>query len=267
MLTIGALAARTGVSRRMLRHWDEVGLLAPASVDEQTGYRWYAPSQAGRVLAIASLRAAGFGLDEITDLLATPLTEVRLVELLRAREGLLEAEMDLTRTRLTEVRRRLAAIDEGRRTTLDTIELAPMAPMRLACLRAHVDDEAEIGAVIEDLLAELRRVLTAHGAAGGETVITYFGPPGDAPIEICVGIEGTIDMPELVTVQVPGAEHAASVQYAGGAGGVGDAWILLDSVLLSRGLRTTGVYRQRIPVHGPWKLNAPTARVVNGDRI
>lgn len=69
MLSIGEVAHATGVTRRMLRHWEDVGLLEPAAVDEHTGYRRYAHSQVGRVRAIAALRAVGFGLEAIKDLL------------------------------------------------------------------------------------------------------------------------------------------------------------------------------------------------------
>ena len=44
MMSIGELAHRTGVSRRMLRHWEAMGLVVPAQVDAATGYRWYEAS-------------------------------------------------------------------------------------------------------------------------------------------------------------------------------------------------------------------------------
>ena len=39
MLSIGHIAHGAGVSRRMLRHWEQEGLLQPATVDPATGYR------------------------------------------------------------------------------------------------------------------------------------------------------------------------------------------------------------------------------------
>lgn len=62
MLSIGDLAHATGVSRRMLRHWEHERLLTPAAVDPSTGYRRYRDSQIGHVRAIAELRQLGFGL-------------------------------------------------------------------------------------------------------------------------------------------------------------------------------------------------------------
>lgn len=47
MLSIGEIAHSTGVSRRMLRHWEDEGLLTPAVTDPVTGYRRYQDSQLG----------------------------------------------------------------------------------------------------------------------------------------------------------------------------------------------------------------------------
>ena len=62
MLSIGEIAHRTGVSRRMLRHWEQEGLLSPALVDPVTGYRRFQATQLGRIRAIAELRDLGFSL-------------------------------------------------------------------------------------------------------------------------------------------------------------------------------------------------------------
>jgi DNA-binding transcriptional MerR regulator len=44
-LRIGDLARLGGVSVRMLRHYHEIGLLVPAAIDGQTGYRYYDQDQ------------------------------------------------------------------------------------------------------------------------------------------------------------------------------------------------------------------------------
>ncbi|MFI2761849.1 MerR family transcriptional regulator [Streptomyces echinatus] len=44
------------LSVKQLRHYDESGLPAPVRVDGGTGYRYYAPQQAGDALTIALLR-------------------------------------------------------------------------------------------------------------------------------------------------------------------------------------------------------------------
>ncbi|RJL33236.1 MerR family transcriptional regulator [Bailinhaonella thermotolerans] len=56
-MRIGDLADATGVSRRLLRYYEEQGLLDP--VRQANGYREYAPSDVGRVRRIRAMLAAG----------------------------------------------------------------------------------------------------------------------------------------------------------------------------------------------------------------
>ena len=69
MLKIGLFSKLSRVSVRMLRHYDEVGLLAPSEVDPMTGYRYYSERQLITAGRIAALRALGFGLSETRELL------------------------------------------------------------------------------------------------------------------------------------------------------------------------------------------------------
>ncbi|MEN9938765.1 MAG: hypothetical protein RLZZ387_5344, partial [Chloroflexota bacterium] len=72
MLKIGDFARLAGISSRMLRHYDRIGLLAPAQVDPATGYRWYGIEQLPRLRRLRTLQDLGFGLDEIAILLDAP---------------------------------------------------------------------------------------------------------------------------------------------------------------------------------------------------
>jgi DNA-binding transcriptional MerR regulator/uncharacterized glyoxalase superfamily protein PhnB len=63
LLSIGSFSLATGLSIHALRHYDEVGLLTPASVDPDTGYRRYGPDQAGRARLICALRRIDLPID------------------------------------------------------------------------------------------------------------------------------------------------------------------------------------------------------------
>ena len=56
MKIIGEIAHSTGVSRRILRHWEDEGLLTPAVTDPVTGYRRYQNSQLGVLTGDIGLR-------------------------------------------------------------------------------------------------------------------------------------------------------------------------------------------------------------------
>ena len=65
MLKIGEFSKISRVSVRMLRHYDEIGLLKPAETDCFTGYRYYSEKQLPMIGLIRSLRELGFSLSEI----------------------------------------------------------------------------------------------------------------------------------------------------------------------------------------------------------
>ena len=71
MLSIGEFAKQGGVSARMLRHYDALGLLRPAHVGEN-GYRLYDEMQLPVLAQIETLKGYGFALAEIGGLLTLP---------------------------------------------------------------------------------------------------------------------------------------------------------------------------------------------------
>lgn len=69
MLKIGDFSKLSRISIRMLRHYDEIGILHPESVDDFTGYRYYSESQLPLAGQIQTLKSLGFGLSVIKEIL------------------------------------------------------------------------------------------------------------------------------------------------------------------------------------------------------
>jgi DNA-binding transcriptional MerR regulator/effector-binding domain-containing protein len=67
--TIGEFSKITGLSVKTLRFYHEEGLIAPSSVDEQTGYRYYAAEKFEVARVICRLRELEFSLEEIAAIL------------------------------------------------------------------------------------------------------------------------------------------------------------------------------------------------------
>ena len=65
VLKIGEFSVLTQVSIKTLRYYDEVGLLKPARVDLDSGYRYYSAGQVPRLQRILALKDLGFPLDGI----------------------------------------------------------------------------------------------------------------------------------------------------------------------------------------------------------
>ena len=71
MFSIGEFARLGQVSVKMLRHYDRIGLLAPARVDPANGYRYYTAGQLPAIGRISALRDLGLGLAEIAAMAQT----------------------------------------------------------------------------------------------------------------------------------------------------------------------------------------------------
>lgn len=67
-MNIGQASKTTGVSERMIRHYERVGLMPPPD-RRDNGYRDYSPQSIERLRFIANARGLGFSLEEITTLL------------------------------------------------------------------------------------------------------------------------------------------------------------------------------------------------------
>ena len=71
-MQIKEFADFAGVSVRTLHYYDEIGLLRPAVIDKQTGYRFYDGASLLRMQEILFYRELGFPLKSIAEILASP---------------------------------------------------------------------------------------------------------------------------------------------------------------------------------------------------
>ncbi|MET7639736.1 MerR family transcriptional regulator [Streptomyces sp. NPDC005438] len=75
-LSIGAFAAKSGLTPKALRLYDRLELLPPARVDPFNGYRYYRTEQLERARLVAWLRRLGMPLNLIREVSPLPLSEV-----------------------------------------------------------------------------------------------------------------------------------------------------------------------------------------------
>ncbi|MBZ9644407.1 MerR family transcriptional regulator [Streptomyces sp. PSKA30] len=67
-MQIGEVAARTELSLRTIRHYEETGLVTP-SARSQGGFRLYTENDVQRLMVIRRMKPLGFTLDQMRDLL------------------------------------------------------------------------------------------------------------------------------------------------------------------------------------------------------
>jgi DNA-binding transcriptional MerR regulator len=97
LITVGQLAHRVGLTAKALRHYDRVGLLAPAVVDPDTGYRFYGPEQVADALLVRILRSVDVPLEQVRACLATPHDQAVVQQVLIQHRRRLQARLDRVR--------------------------------------------------------------------------------------------------------------------------------------------------------------------------
>jgi DNA-binding transcriptional MerR regulator len=163
-LTIGEFSQITHLSIKTLRRYHQAGLLEPAHVDRQTGYRYYTLDQVPTAQVIHRFRKLDMPLREVAELLAVTDPGARAA-LLSQHLQRLEAQLDQTQAAVMALRRLLdpdpAPLQVQRRRT----EQATVAAVR------GVVDHAGILEWYSAAMRELDAVLAAASAI-------RTGPPG-----------------------------------------------------------------------------------------
>jgi DNA-binding transcriptional MerR regulator len=249
MFTIGDFARHGRVSVRMLRHYDAIGLLPPAHVDEHTGYRYYADGQLGALLRIVELRDLGCGLDEIGAVLAAPDQRSALVGALVRRRMELEASVAADNNRIARIGRRLLIL-EGTETMSTPIEYRSLDPITVYALegRAPGMGPENVSPVIDVLLPRLVGSLEAAGLKPLEPGVFWYEAVPDSD-ELAVHVSFTADPAPregagYEIVELPPVPKAAVFTHRGDMPSIGEAWMALMEQVVADGYRISGPTRE-----------------------
>ncbi len=143
VLPIGEFAEMAGVTHRLLRHYEAVGVLAPAETDRRTGYRYYARAQVATLQRVLAYRDAGVPLAVIADLLRDD-----------APRGLLERQRDALVAARVALDRKLELLDaEIHRLATRPFRVKWTAPVWTASVRRSIPTYAEADALLRELKA------------------------------------------------------------------------------------------------------------------
>ncbi|MFI0357895.1 MerR family transcriptional regulator [Actinomadura sp. 9N407] len=174
LLPIGRFARLCRLSVKQLRHYDELGLLAPARVDPDSGYRYYRPDQARDALSIGLLRSLDVPLPAIGRVLSGHDPSEALGEV---RDRM---EADLERRR-----RALAALDRLLADGLPSVPVSVSAePARQVLVVRDAATEATISAVTSRCVARVLGLL--DGAPLDGPLVGLF--PLDLTDEFTIGV-------------------------------------------------------------------------------
>jgi len=114
LLTTGDMARLSSNTLRTVRFYEEAGLLKPIQRTDG-GHRLFPPSELRKLQLVSDLRAAGFSLEEIGDMLDAKQRATTPDSAARDVLGRLEQQIDSMRSRLSLLQRLLVELDGARR--------------------------------------------------------------------------------------------------------------------------------------------------------
>lgn len=216
MLRIGEFSRLSRVTVKTLRFYDELGLLKPAKVDAESGYRYYSPEQLLTVKRISALKEQGFTLEQIVPFLREEATAEDVKASLLAKRAEMERQIREAERQLQGIEGRLRYLDRqtdgaGERE----FRIREVPPMRVASVR---DVVPRSGLCL--LLDEVSRFAESSGEGphGAMTIIQHAvhgttSDEGDEVVDIEVAVPITADVPGGGRAKVrllPGIPRAAS---------------------------------------------------------
>ena len=231
-LSIGEFSVRSRLSPKALRLYQELGLLDPAAVDPDTGYRSYELAQLERAHLIALLRRIALPLAEIKTILALePAAAAHRIATYW--EGV-EAEHDARR----DLAGYIVDLLSGRERVMFEVATRALPERSLLCQLRHVADEQETIAFGKEFLAIFKERPQPRIEGAPFLILIYHGevsPDSDGPVECCrpVPAEQAEDLaalyPEL-TLRVEPAHEEAFV-HVGQMQLTGAQWQLVSESL------------------------------------
>ena len=159
MFRIGEFSKLTQVSIRMLRYYDEVGLLTPAEVDKWTGHRLYSVEQIPRLNKILYLRDSGLNVGEIT--LALTMDEQSLLTQLNKKRIEIENAIRAEQEKLRKIELAKNAIQDGKGELHYNISIKSIPAYHVLSLRRVVPtyySEGDLQNILPASLLTQRRI-------------------------------------------------------------------------------------------------------------
>ena len=181
LMTIGEFAARTRLSPRALRLYDQLGLVVPVRVDGNSAYRFYAEDQVDRARLVGLLRRLDMPLPVISSVL-----DAGPAEAARAIAAYWEQVEAVTAERRALVRYLRESL-LGKDVTMYTIETRRMPDRTLLALSRHVTVD-ETDEFFSDAFTRLRAAGPGVGGIDGCPFLVFYGEvsaDSDGPIELC----------------------------------------------------------------------------------
>lgn len=217
MLKIGDFSKLSRISIRMLRHYDEIGLLMPEEVDTCTSYRYYSEAQLPQAGRIQMLKAMGFGLSMIREILSKYEDAEELQRFLLIKREEIEGEMEDMKQRLQLLDNTINWLRKDGNIMGYTVTLKTLPERYVASVRKVIPNYACEGDLWRILMEETAPLSIQDGNPCYTLAVFHDGEykETDVDVEVQKSVTGSYPDTEHVKFKTVPAVEMASVTYKG----------------------------------------------------
>lgn len=247
MFSIGEFSKLCGLSVKTLRFYHDEGVLLPAAVDDQSGYRYYSDGQLETARVIGYLRSLDFGLDEIKQIIHGGADETDVLAIVERQQAALEERIRRDRRAVRSLKQFL---EEERRSIAMVrasyeVEEKVVPPLLIAGIRMR-GKYADCGRGFSQIARSLGRYI-----AGKPLMLHYDAEyhDADADFEACLPLRRAKDVPGISVRELPGG-RCASLVHRGPYDQLGRSYAKLLAYIHDRGYATVMPTRE-VYLKGP----------------
>ena len=246
MFKIGEFSRLSRVSVRMLRYYDQLGLLTPSQTDPFTGYRYYSAEQLPRLNRIIALRDLGFSLEQIAGMLDEDLSTEQLLGMLKLKRAEVEEQMKSEGERLRRLEVRIRQLSESPRHGDYEVVVRDIEPELAATYREVAADDDRIQQMFD--MVETY-VATFEGARADRPPFSIYYDEEyrekDVDAEVAVPLNSAIPENELIRVRhLPRLSNVACLVHVGEYSEIDQAYNSLLAWIEANGYRLVGPIRE-----------------------
>lgn len=204
MIRIGDLSRLSRVSVRMLRHYDQMGLLKPNQVDQASGYRSYSIEQLAKLNQIIFLRDTGFSLKDIGVLVEQDISAFEMKTMLTKRKIDLENNIAISQLNLAAVMDKLRRIEDENAIPKYDVTIKAVEGYTIASIQMIVPRIKDMSLYCYDLSSKLYKSLQrlAISAIGSEITFYHNRDYCEVDIDMEVGVVLCCNEEELARLRV-----------------------------------------------------------------
>ena len=249
MFTVGEFSQVAQVSKRLLRYYDEIGLLKPVYTDQFTGYRYYSAEQLPQLNRILALKDLGLSLEQIQGILDNKVSVDEIQGMLMLKKAEIEQELQGELQRIRNIESRLQALRNAETDqTLDVV-IKQILPQPVLSVRTTIET-FDVGMVI---FGQIMKALPQKKGYGLFLVIWYSGGfyEQDSDVEICRLIEAKSHPPvpltddlQLCFRQLPAVPTMATFVVKGSAANTHTGYSAIGTWAEVNGYRFAGAPRE-----------------------